>query len=416
MAAAYLISWDSIGSSAMSSWSMIVDFASALAVVIVLAFVYGRVRQWLAFPRTSQIFLGCFFGFAAVVQMSSPLVPMEGLVIDMRNIPIALCGAFLGWRASLTCLAIAAMTRIGIGGIGMWSGLLGMVFAMLGGRLWAIWTRRLESRNALHLFGLGVMGSAHLFAAPVLPEPAFTWFVTYAMLPIFLINMVVIPSVAALLEAEHRKISKENLLLAAVDRHPETGLMTAPAFERELTLRAKLGEDHVPKAMMVIRIRHMSVLASIMSDENHARLFGLLRLRLVHMRGDWDLMCSRGARTIVVALGEADMGNLGKLQRSVQAEISEEPIVFENGFSKTITVDTQIVPWSEMKSLDDVISPDRRPKRLTLDAALAEARKGFSLRRPKIIQTVSVRAIRAPEPETFDALFVKAAKLMSARP
>ncbi|WP_375267454.1 LytS/YhcK type 5TM receptor domain-containing protein, partial [Planktotalea sp.] len=65
------------------------------------------------------LLMGLAFGGVAWVQMNMPLEPMEGLILDLRNVPLALCAAFLGWRASLICFLIAAGTRLQIGGIGM---------------------------------------------------------------------------------------------------------------------------------------------------------------------------------------------------------------------------------------------------------------------------------------------------------
>ena len=93
------------------------DFSSALAMIVVLTIAFGHVSRWVHSRARAQLLLGVAFGGVAWVQMHMPLEPMAGLIIDLRNVPIVLCGAFLGWRAGLICLVIAMATRYDIGGL-----------------------------------------------------------------------------------------------------------------------------------------------------------------------------------------------------------------------------------------------------------------------------------------------------------
>ena len=81
------------------------DFAGSLAIIFALTIAYGHVQRWFVSKEQGRMLLGFAFGVVAWLQMNMPLEPMEGLIIDLRNVPLVLCGAFLGWRASLICFA-----------------------------------------------------------------------------------------------------------------------------------------------------------------------------------------------------------------------------------------------------------------------------------------------------------------------
>ncbi|MBL4626614.1 MAG: hypothetical protein JKY00_00995 [Roseicyclus sp.] len=215
-------------------YSVFVDIAAALAVTALLAESYGVMRRKFVGAALAPIVLGVLFGLMALVQMHRPLEPFDGFIIDLRNIPIALSGAFLGWRGLVPCLVIALATGYGIGGVGATSGMWGMVLAGLAGMIWARKTAHLEERNFSVLMLLAIAMSAHLLAGLALPNDIAVWFFTTAAGPILAMNLIAIPLIGALLERENRRILQENHMAAAITRDPATGLLTGPAFVREL--------------------------------------------------------------------------------------------------------------------------------------------------------------------------------------
>ncbi len=79
--------------------------------------------------------MGMAFGLVATFRMNAPLEMVPGVIVDMRNVPIALAGAFLRWRAALLCLVMAVSMRGYIGGVGMPSGIMAMVIACMVGQI-----------------------------------------------------------------------------------------------------------------------------------------------------------------------------------------------------------------------------------------------------------------------------------------
>lgn len=217
------------------SFAAVIEIAATLALTALLAESYGVVRRRLVGRALAPVVLGVLFGLMALVEMFNPLEPFDGLIIDLRNIPIALAGAFLGWRGLLPCLAIAMATRLGLGGAGMESGLLGMVIAGLAGIIWAHRLKTHDVRNFGGLVLLGLMMSSHLFAGLILPHEMAVWFFTTAAAPILAINLIAIPLIGFLLERENYRIRRENRLAASATHDAVSGLLLAPAFLRDAT-------------------------------------------------------------------------------------------------------------------------------------------------------------------------------------
>lgn len=166
--------------------------------------------------------------------MHRPFEPFDGVIIDMRNVPIALAGAFLGWRGLLPCLGIAVATRMGIGGVGMVSGIAAMAMSGLAGMIWARKMATHRKRNFGMLLYLALAMSCHLLAAVVLPRDVALWFFTTAAGPILALNLLAVPSVGALLERENRRIAKDLRMQVALARGAD-GLLAGPSLVRELT-------------------------------------------------------------------------------------------------------------------------------------------------------------------------------------
>ncbi|MBY4894552.1 hypothetical protein KUL25_17475 [Rhodobacteraceae bacterium N5(2021)] len=217
------------------SVTFIVDVIVAIAVSALLGEAYGGVRRKLSGKALAPFALGALFGVIALILMLRPIEPYDGLLIDLRNIPIALAGAFLGWRGLLPCLFIAASTRIGMGGIGATAGVVAMIMAGGAGCFWAWYVQRFDKRSFKMLLVLAIAMSSHLLAGFVLPDDLAAWFFTTAALPLFAMNLLAIPLIGYVLERENRRIQREHRMAAAMTRDPETGLLTGAAFVRDVT-------------------------------------------------------------------------------------------------------------------------------------------------------------------------------------
>ncbi|MBN2656061.1 MAG: PAS domain-containing protein [Spirochaetales bacterium] len=112
--------------------SYLTEFIRLAALVISLSFVYGihqrhlsRHSRWM-----KEIFTGILFSAVAVASMISPVVLLPGLIIDTRVIMIVYASAFSGIPSSLIVATACAITRLAIGGTGIYAGLASIVIAV----------------------------------------------------------------------------------------------------------------------------------------------------------------------------------------------------------------------------------------------------------------------------------------------
>ncbi|HEY9039077.1 MAG TPA: LytS/YhcK type 5TM receptor domain-containing protein [Roseovarius sp.] len=244
-----------------------------------LSSVFGVIRSRLPEAR-AQIVMGIAFGLVAMFQMNAPLNMMPGVIVDMRNVPVALAGAFLGWRAALVCLIMAASMRGYIGGVGMPSGIVAMGIACLAGQLWNYWTRRQSRRGIAALLLLSVMVSSHLAAAVLMPWEASAVFLSTMALPMAALNILSIPVAATFLEHERMRALAESRRNAEREVHPVSGLARFDVFSRDALALAH-SDAHVSIAgINVIRLTGRDHLAGSLGGARFNLLLGAMRVRL----------------------------------------------------------------------------------------------------------------------------------------
>jgi hypothetical protein len=180
---------------------LLLDLLSPLALLAILCLSHDLIRQRLPGRRAGEVAMGLSFGLVAAVQMMAPMIPVAGLIVDLRVVPIALAGAYLGWRGVLACLAVALAIRWQIGGIGLVPDALGMVIAGGAGLLWAWLTRHHRPRGMRALMGLAFLMSANVLTGALMPAPFAMWMLTSAAPMLVLFYLVAVPLLAAILEA-----------------------------------------------------------------------------------------------------------------------------------------------------------------------------------------------------------------------
>ncbi|HSE74820.1 MAG TPA: LytS/YhcK type 5TM receptor domain-containing protein, partial [Dongiaceae bacterium] len=128
---------------------ILLPLAQNISLFVVFAVAFAGVRRRLGRPFVfrTQVVSGVIFGLGAVLAMASPFHVAEGIVIDCRNIIIAVSTAISGPLAGLVCAAIAAFYRWSLGGIGVLPAWAGMVITYgIAGSFW--WFHRNKSEMA----------------------------------------------------------------------------------------------------------------------------------------------------------------------------------------------------------------------------------------------------------------------------
>ena len=339
-----------------SAW---VDLVSAIGMIVALSFAYARFRRVLRFRRLSELALGASFGVVAILEMHHQIEPMPGLFIDMRNVPIALAGAFLGGPAALVTLAMAVFARATFGGVGMYSGMLAMVFALGAGRLWAYWYSTADSRGVKAMFVLAALTSLHLAGGLILPPETAIWFYTNAAPSILLLNMLTIPLLAAGLEAERLSYENEQSLRASVAVDEDTGLLPVEAMQRECIIRATALSDGSYTHALVVNLRSDGFLSVWNTALMRKRLLAAMRLRLQSVLPQCDLACIIGASSLVLPLTQAELFNIELTKVSVRRAATEDPYETTGFAAHRISIDCEVV---DLQAGDDLHACLASPK------------------------------------------------------
>ncbi len=310
------------------TWTMevLADFVSSLGLLAMLAMVYGIMRRKLPGTALAPQVLGVLFGLVAVIQMYSPLSPVDGVIIDMRCIPVALAGAFLGLRGLLICVVIAGAARISIGGIGWMSGVVSIILAGSAGTLWNHLMRGAARRSLLAIFGLAAMMSFHIAAVLFLPHDVAIWFVSVAMPVVLLLNLTALPLVAVLMERERVAMDLEALERGDLGESSSSGFLAPDAFARTLAQMGILPPLDGAVTMVAIEVRRRALLTTFWGAGTEGRVMRELRRRLEEILPHGGQMGLVRGEVILLALPSLGPAALAELTTRIRRDVGGIPI------------------------------------------------------------------------------------------
>lgn len=321
---------------------IILDFLSALALLAILCWCYGLIRQRVFGDHLGPIVMGVLFGLVALVQMHAPLQPVEGLILDLRAVPVALAGAYLGRRGLAACLAVALVTRWQIGGIGMVPDLVAIILAGAAGAVWDRATRHHLPRRAVHLVALGLAVSAPVLTAALLPAPLSTWVLANAAPVLALLNLAAVPMLAALLERERHALLIERALLAQATARARDGMLSQPRFLdllRRLRHSTASGLPTGPPvvAVLVLQLEQRQVSAR-RSEAVLAHVLSGLRDRLPQLVCHGDQLGITEEGRILIALAAGDLAQVDTVIASIRRAVAESAVALPDGDSARVGV------------------------------------------------------------------------------
>lgn len=389
--------------SMFSAW---LDLVAALGLIVALSFVYARLQRWAGFPVLGHAMLGISFGLVAAVEMNHPIQPFDGMIVDLRNAPIALAGAFLNGPASIVALIIGMFARASIGGVGMWSGMLGMVFAWAAGRIWAYWFRHPGSRGFQSYCALGLMMSSHMLAALILPFDMMVWFYTNAAISLFVLNMITVPMLASILETERRSYGTEQALRASAVLDRDTGLLPLQALQRECAIRATALADGSFTQAVVIRIENDHLFSFWGAAPVRKRLVAAMRMRLSEALPHCDLASVHGTSVLILPITQMDMLTPADTKTIVRRAATEELYLVGGTLGHRIAVSLLIIDLKPEATFLEMLNGIGRPSMHWGDRALKQR-----FRRQKATPTGTVPIADTAEPQV-ECMFAKADFLM----
>ena len=320
------------------------DFVGALSLLCLLAASFGGLTRCLLSPKHAQTVLGLLFGICAWIQMQMPLTPFDGVIIDMRNVPVVLAGAFLGIRGLICCLLIAAGARIGIGGIGWPSGVAGMLIAGIVGFAWSEITRHVN-RRIWHILALSAVANLHLVAAFMLPWHIAVWFYVNAAPVVMCLNLIGITIVGLLLQRERLRIAQDAALQNAARNEPSSGLLLPAPFVTELRHIRASADGEAPCAIAVATLRHPGWIDALWGNEALAVIQGALRKRIQPLVAHGDVLGLDGRKRLLIPLTPRELAGGLDITHLARA-MADDPVELDDNTKVRATVEVSIAPMT----------------------------------------------------------------------
>lgn len=390
------------------SLPFMIDFVQALALAAGLSWGYGLFLRHIARPGWAPLVLGVLFGCVAVLEMNTPLEPFPGLIIDLRAIPIALSGAFLGWRGALVCVAIAIAARLSLGGVGMVAGVAAILIAAGTGLAWHYMTRHVSQRRAKHLIWLAPATSLSLLGGVLLPGELSAWFFAEVALPLGVIYLLSVPLVAALLERERILVEKDKVPNIGEGIDAETGLRGQERFARDVAHATASGAYAPIAGAIIVKIRDRGFLTGQWGQSVMGHLLGGLRHRFAQFDHGDRVVGIKNDGCFLISVAAKDWARVDKFRADLVRAAAEGVMALPNGQSTRVAVTTRLVRFSDPANVAAVRN----------DLEVRDRNRVAAARLIKATSTARKPNVDAAEPaalEANDGLFAHADALIGSR-
>jgi diguanylate cyclase len=321
------------------------DFAETIATIALLAIAYGTLHRWFARRGLASLMLGLLFGLCAMFAMMNPLTLQPGVIVDLRSVPVALAATYLRPEGALAALAVAIGTRVWVGGIGLTSGVVGLLLtfatALLLGRL----AGRAGSRSSLHLLALALACSSGLGGMLFLPWDIALGYLARIGPMLVLSNAVGFFCVAKIIEREQRIMTRESDLLLASNTDPLTQLLNRRGFEAAYARALDDRRTGRGSALMLLDMDHFKALNDTYGHDFGDRVLREVAHRLALALRRRDLIGRIGGEEMVVHMTGLSRDDALEAATRICHDIGQHPIAAPGGIPVRVTASIG-VHWS----------------------------------------------------------------------
>ncbi|TPW30872.1 diguanylate cyclase [Martelella alba] len=300
---------------------LIVNFAGMMALTaIAFAFVMRSVT--VAYAR--QVLLGFILGLGATLVSFQPVMHINGLQIDPRNLFVGCAGAFAGPIGGLISFTMAAATRYLEEGPSANVCVLSLFLATCLGLVWRLMVSRSGQMTRIHLLLLGPAISLSFVCTFLLPRSDWAPVFSYAIPFLVVTNIIGAFVLGGFLERERRRDLREKALRVQASVDPLTGLFNRRAFEEAYRVAA-LRQTPRGAALLLIDLDHFKKVNDTYGHAVGDRvLVAVAELLRESLRGT-DLAARLGGEEFAVFLpntGREKAREIAERARSAMAEIS----------------------------------------------------------------------------------------------
>ncbi|WP_299685677.1 LytS/YhcK type 5TM receptor domain-containing protein [uncultured Tateyamaria sp.] len=318
--------------------AQLVDFVSSIAVLGLLVIGFSAAGPAFKGGRFGPLLQGLLFGLVVSLQMSMPVSPAEGVIVDMRNVPIVLAGAFLGLRGLMMCLCIAVAVRIGLGGVGVLPGVVGMLIAGAVGYAWSRFAATLISQVWIRLAVLAVAVNLHMLSAFLAPHAILVWYFQAAAPTILVLNLISVPIIGLLLLREQVRDETHARLAASAKLDPATRLLALDGFAHEVSHFNASGHDDGIAGVIAVTLKNTRWLKQTWGSAAVDQTLGALRVRVAGLLQDNRPLGIDAARRLLVPVTEAEMLDLRPMRSTLRRLVADTPFLLDGNVEVPLSV------------------------------------------------------------------------------
>ncbi len=366
--------------------STLFSLVEPIGIAVTLVYLYGVTQRRGVGDVQNQLWMGLAFGIAASFGMASSIVVTEGTIVDLRNLFVGIAAAFFGWRGALIALGMAGLTRLGIGGAGAVSGLLGMAIAASMGLTWARFVSHRIRSNGLNLLGLSCMMSLHLFGLVILPANIAVMLLIDLGPQMIMLNILGTLLLGTMIQREQMLGHENQALMSAATIDPLTQALNrnsaVQTFDRLITAK-KMARGVAMVCIDLDRFKEVNDTSGHLAGDTvlievSRRITSCLRSR--------DIFARMSGDEFLIVLADVSSDEAQQIAERCRRSVSCAPIEHENK-NLQVSISTGTV-WSATAK-DFVVMRDGA------DAALYRAKS--SGRNCSVFTFGTDRGIRSPE-------------------
>lgn len=196
-----------------------------IVAILGLAFLLGAAMRRFHGTKLEQIALGLLFGGTVSLGMFNPLTLGDGLIFDTRTVLLAVAVVYAGHLAGAITLVFGLVSRVVIGGAGMWSGLVGLCLAFAIAIGWVRFFKHRFKNPFVHDLLLGLTINAAIVALFVLPLDVATALLTAVLPKMLIVNVFGAIAIGYVFRREYSFYSESRLMKTHARRDHLTNLL-----------------------------------------------------------------------------------------------------------------------------------------------------------------------------------------------
>ena len=298
-----------------------------------LAIAYGTIMRGSVSAWLGRSFTGVLFGGAAILSMNDPIHVAEGVIGDLRSVPVVLAGAFLGPRAAAITVAMALGGRVEAGGAGVAAGCLGIVIGGMVGLVWAWWLRGRQP-GFRAILGLAAMSSSIILSVALMPATVAAIFI-FKVWPLLLSMQILgIIIVGTVLERERRLLGGERRLSKVARQDPLTGLLNRRGFDLSIPQMSRSDES---AGLLLIDLDHFKRVNDLHGHAAGDAVLKEVGLRLTDNSRPNDLVCRFGGEEMAIFLPGLTARQTEDVGKRICNLIGKEPFLLPSLAAMTVT-------------------------------------------------------------------------------